>query len=288
MRFIFFIMLFIALSFSCRFIILFNIENQTFELNTFKQLFYSSPDSFYNREWDGWSIAFYKQQVSIPVIIRSPLSPRSDKIYIPSILKILDSNPHLILLHFRKATSGIKPITGNPHNFVFRDKNQTWVFGHNGNIDKKLLLKFLGTQWFSNHSLVYGSLNNFSSTIDSELFFNLLLKQIYFYNNIEKGANVTIDLLINADKKYSNANLNFYITNGKKLCVYSSANSGYYSLYKANNIISSEPINLNLNWTNLGKGLFCFDVSQSKFFYLNKEMLFNLFFVKLLGAYLSV
>jgi len=175
---------------------------------------------------DGWGIGYYDKEGVI--CLKGISSADQDKEYASSVEAVAQFEPEIIVAHVRKATSGCQGDVPNPHPFK-RDKNgKHWLFGHNGTLDKNLLLGLIGTDYFNENLPNTCTYDPPDSWVDSELYFIFLLKHIENNNwDVEKGIKTAItelETLISGSEE----GLNFFLTDGATLWAFRKGRPLYF------------------------------------------------------------
>lgn len=175
---------------------------------------------------DGWSVGFYDHGDEI--IIRGENSAHNTDDYDDAVRYIAVLEPEIIMGHLRRASSGCVEGVPNPHPFRVKYNDRTWLFGHNGGIDKSILTELIGPGFLKVHPPAVCNDNPPDSWIDSELFFLLIMKTIKEHDDeIETGITSALKKLyaaIPGKDRY----LNFFLSDGKTMWVFRKGNPLYY------------------------------------------------------------
>ncbi len=174
---------------------------------------------------DGWAIGYYDGDE--PLVFRGSDSAFTDEYFDRAVYDISDLTPSLVIGHLRRATSGCRGAV-NPHPFERVAGGKTWLFGHNGAIDKKILIELIGETYLEKNPPKSCPNNPPDSWIDSELYFIYLLKEIekaggYVEDGLKNALN-TLRGKIEADRR----ELNFFLTDGKTVWGYREGNTLFY------------------------------------------------------------
>jgi hypothetical protein len=104
--------------------------------------------------------------------------------------------------------------------------NEYWLMGHNGSIDKSVLLSLIRSDYLTANPPVNGT--DQSQWIDSELYFIFILQTLEDYHyDVKPALGHVIQCL--CDKiPDTGEQLNFFLTDGTNLWGYRQGNSLYY------------------------------------------------------------
>ena len=188
--------------------------------NSLKNLSYANPN--------GWSVGYYSNGSSepiVPIVDRGQNPAYSDPIFNAAVAETASVTPQIVVSHVRHCSSGLCNIP-NPHPFERFKNGQYWLMGHNGTIDKSLLLSLIRPDYLAANPPVNGT--NQSQWIDSELYFIYMLQTLEDYHwDIKPALGHVIQSLCNKIPS-SGEPLNFFLTDGTTLWGYRQGNSLYY------------------------------------------------------------
>ena len=202
----------------------------------------------YNEE--GWAVAYYNALGDDPVIQRGDVQAFYDSNYDPAVVAMADASPMIALAHVRNCTSGCcGPDIADPHPFYREKDGKTWLFGHNGHIDKEVLEGLIGAEYLAANPPNGSGIPECDPSdpdlvVDSELYFLLLLKNIEESNwSVEQGIRDTVDDL----QSYT---INFILSDGYTVWGFRKGHdlAYYYDAASGYTAVASEPSN-GANWT---------------------------------------
>lgn len=175
---------------------------------------------------DGWSVGFYDH--GDEVVIRGDEAADYNDEFAEAVRFVAVLEPQIIMGHLRRASSGCVAGVPDPHPFRIKYNNRTWLFGHNGGIDKKVLISLIGDSFLKAHPPSVCNENPPDSWIDSELFFLLIMKTIKEHDDmVTDGIAAAVNKLyahIPEDKRF----LNFFLSDGKTVWVLRKGNTLFY------------------------------------------------------------
>jgi len=185
---------------------------------------------------DGWGMAFYQGGELIVHKSGGNLLHETDKVI--DILSGVGEAP-VMILHLRKSAWNDSSCTRHAHPFHYNNV----VFAHNGTVyDYKRLLPAINLPGLGEDAL------------DTEVLFYHFMSS----NSPDLGQ-AFLDTVALVKKEYQFSALNCLFSDGTKLFAYRdySKEPEYYSLYKSCSesscIISSQPLDENLQWELMGK-----------------------------------
>jgi predicted glutamine amidotransferase len=187
------------------------------DANSLKNLSYNNPN--------GWSVGYYPSGSSQPIVNRGQYAAYSDPLFDAAVAEAAGAMPPIAVSHIRKASSGLSNIP-NPHPFERVKNNEYWLMGHNGTIDKSVLLSLIRSDYLAANPPVYGTYQ--SQWIDSELYFIFMLQTLEDYHDNVKAALGHVIQCLCAKIPPSGEPLNFFLTDGTTLWGYRQGNSLYY------------------------------------------------------------
>ena len=188
---------------------------------------------------DGWSVAFFKGPAAL--IARSEKSSISDERFDQAVEAASNAHAEVVIGHLRLASSGCQEGVANPHPFQRYDGGHHWLFGHNGGLNKELLISLISEDYLKAHPPEACKDNPPESWVDSELYFIYILKKIdEAKGNVLNGLKSAVSELaqhIKDEDQY----LNFFLTDGKEVWAYKKGMSLFYAYDQKNrlSIISS-------------------------------------------------
>ena len=202
-----------------------------------------------NEYQDGWSVGFYK--VDGEVVLRGEEPSHEDEQFDYAVKDVGKENPQIAFAHLRRASSGCVEGIDNPHPFKRVKNGRTWLFGHNGGVDKKLLIGLIGEEYLNANLPKVCTFDPPDSWIDSELLFLYLLKTIEqnkWY--VEGGLHLAIMELykhIEPEDRY----LNFFLSDGETVWAFRSGLSLHfkYDEKRRISVVSSTVPDDNQKWT---------------------------------------
>ncbi len=128
---------------------------------------------------NGWALIHFPGEGDLPVIRRGPNPAIEDPIYDMAVARAGADSARIVIGHVRNCTSGLCDIP-NPHPFYRFYNEKHWFLGHNGSIDKEVLLDLIRPEFLAANPPVNGS--NFEEWIDSELYFLYILQTLEDYD----------------------------------------------------------------------------------------------------------
>lgn len=129
---------------------------------------------------DGWSVGYYTDGILDPTVLRGYPQASTDPDFNAAASEAAAATPRIAVSHVRNTSSGITPLTGNPHPFERIKNGKHWMMGHNGTIDKNVLLELIRPDYFAANPPLYG--NNQSEWIDSDLYQIFVLQTLEDFN----------------------------------------------------------------------------------------------------------
>ncbi len=202
------------------------------------------------RNRNGWGIGYYVNGDAI--LVNGILPAYQDPVYQEDVLTIAEMTPDIVVAHIRQAASGCRNVK-NPHPFVRNNKGKVWFFGHNGVINKKLLIELIGKEYLDEHLPVICDYDPPNSWVDSELYFIFVLKNINESSgNVEEGIRSAIHQ-IKSKLGRGRGTLNFFLTDGDKLWTFRKGHTLYYYRDPQNQyaIIASTPSDKKEGWVDV-------------------------------------
>jgi uncharacterized repeat protein (TIGR02543 family) len=186
---------------------------------------------------DGWSVGYYPDGDPDPTVNRGYPPAYTDPNFDAAVDEAALATPRIAVSHIRNTSSGITPASGDPHPFERVKDGRHWLMGHNGTIDKDVLLDLIRPDYFAANPPLYGS--NQSEWIDSDLYQILVLQTLEDFNwQVKPALGYVIQRLreeIGPGTSPSTEQLNFFLTDGTTLWAYRQGTSSHtlYYLYDA-------------------------------------------------------
>lgn len=218
----------------------------------------TDPNSLKNLSYtndDGWSVGYYPDGSSEPVVNRGEEPAYSDSLFNAAVAEAASATPRIAVSHVRNCSSGLCNIP-NPHPFERIKNGKYWLMAHNGTIDKSVLLSLIRPDYLAANPPVYGT--DQSQWIDSELYFILMLQTLEDYNWYIKPALGHVIQCLRDKIPGIGELLNFFLTDGTTLWGYRQGNSLYYlnntsdTPYLA--LASQYPSSSQGNWISISDG----------------------------------
>ncbi|HEC36473.1 MAG TPA: hypothetical protein ENI39_08070, partial [Anaerolineae bacterium] len=179
---------------------------------------------------DGWSVAYYPDGSSVPIVNRGYPPAYTDPNFDAAVTEAASATPRIAVSHVRNTSSGITPSTGNPHPFERVKDGRHWLMGHNGTIDKDVLLDLIRPDYLAANPPQYGS--DQSEWIDSDLYQIFVLQTLEDFNwQVKPALGYVIRRLreeIGPGTSPSTEQLNFFLTDGTTLWAYREGRTLYY------------------------------------------------------------
>jgi predicted glutamine amidotransferase len=222
-------------------------EHLVTDPNSLKNLSYSNDD--------GWSVGYYPDGGSEPIVNRGKSPAYSDPLFDDAVAEAAGTTPSIAVSHVRNCSSGLCDIA-NPHPFEREKNGKYWLMGHNGTIDKTALLSLIRPDYLAANPPAYGI--DQSQWIDSELYFIFMLQTLEDYKwDIKPALGHVIQCL--RDKiPGTGEQLNFFLTDGTTLCGYRQGKSLYYCYDKLDTpysaLASQYPSSSQGNWVTVSDG----------------------------------
>jgi len=212
-----------------------------------KNLSYTNPD--------GWSVGYYPDGDSAPVVNRGEDPAYVDPLFDAAVTEAANATPRIAVAHVRSCSSGLCDIA-NPHPFEREKNGRHWLMGHNGTIDKNVLLGLIRPDYLAANPPEHGS--GQSQWIDSELYFILVLQTLEDFNWEVKVALGQVIRSLCEDIPGTGEQLNFFLTDGTTLWAYRQGRS-LYCLYDTSGtpysaVASQYPSSSQGNWIIMSDG----------------------------------
>jgi len=184
---------------------------------------------------DGWSVGYYPDGNSDPTVNRGFPRAIDDPNFDLAVTEAADETPRIAVSHVRNTSAGVTPASGDPHPFERVKDGRHWLMGHNGTIDKDVLLDLIRPDYFAANPPQYGS--NQSEWIDSDLYQIFVLQTLEDFNfQVKPALGYVIRRLreeVGPGTSPSTEQFNFFLTDGTTLWAYREGNSTHtlYYLY---------------------------------------------------------
>ena len=231
------------------------IQDQLINLpNALKNLSPANPD--------GWALAYFTGGSSVPTIIRGYPPAYTDPNYDVAVGVVAQATPRLAVGHVRNTSSGITPLSGDPHPFERVKIGKHWLMAHNGSIDKNILINLIRPAYLAANPVQYGNVvTAWDDVIDTDLYFIFVLQTLEDFNWQVKPALAYVVRRLRDAIPNGSERLNFYLTDGTTLWAYKEGSAVYtlYYLYNTTGtpysaIASQYPSATQGNWVALTNG----------------------------------
>jgi hypothetical protein len=209
----------------------------------------SAPNSLEvlsHSQLDGWGIGHYPQYGDDPVIDRGAIRAYNDPTYDTAVAGINLSKPKITIAHIRTCVTGCcshgTDTVTNPHPFYRVKNGKTWIFVHNGVVDKDRTTTLLGDYLTANPPNGSGipacDPSNPGLVVDTELYFLFVLKKIEENGwNAVNGISKAIKAMLDAGETGA---MNFIMSDGEMAWAFRRGDSSY-TLYYLD--ASADPLN---------------------------------------------
>ena len=183
---------------------------------------------------DGWSVGYYDKGDDI--VIRGAKAADYNEEFDDAVRYVANFQPQITMAHLRRASSGCVKGVPDPHPFRITYNGINWLFGHNGGINKKVLMDLIGKPYLKEHPPAVCTENPPDSWIDSELFFIFLMKTVQEHNDhVEEGLLAALRKLYRAVPQ-KDRYLNFFLTDGTRVWAFRKGNTLFYQTDKKNHV----------------------------------------------------
>jgi glutamine amidotransferase len=173
---------------------------------------------------DGWGLGWWPPGEAAPVIRRGQAPASEDPFFDDAVCGAEADTPTVAVAHVRACSSGLCDLP-DPHPFAMDLLGRHWLFGHNGTIEKPLLLSLIDPAFLAAHPPDNGQ--DESEWIDSELYLRLLLQQIQAEGGqVEEAIREVVWRLHAGPGRVMGAN--FFLSDGETLWAYRDGNSLSY------------------------------------------------------------
>jgi hypothetical protein len=209
----------------------------------------SAPNSLEvlsHSQLDGWGIGYYPQLGDPPLIARGAIRAYSDPAYDTAAAAISLSRPKIAIAHIRTCATGCcshgTDSVTDPHPFYRTKNGKTWIFVHNGVVDKDRTTTLLGDYLIANPPNGSGipacDPSNPGLVVDTELYFLFVLKKIEENGwNAVGGISRAIKAMIDAGETGA---MNFIMSDGEMAWAFRRGDSSH-TLYYLD--ASADPLN---------------------------------------------
>lgn len=215
-----------------------------------------SLDSLSHYNPNGWGIAYFPDTGGgDPIIYRGLLPAYYDPLFDSAAVWAAAAAPQVAVAHIRNCSSGLCNIP-NPHPFDRIINGRRWLFGHNGTIDKSVLLKLIRPDFLAAHPPQYGSSE--SEWIDTDLYFIFFMQAMEDHGGQVKPALGEVIQKLRQETTGIFKQFNFFLTDGFSLWAYCEGNTLYYthqsqdSSYSA--VASQPPAAIPDDWISMSDG----------------------------------
>ena len=214
-----------------------------------------SLDSLSHYNPNGWGIAYYPDSGGVPITQRGILPGYYDPMFDSAAIGVAEAAPKVAVAHIRNCSSGLCNIP-DPHPFDRIINGRHWLFGHNGTIDKSVLLKLIRPDFLAAHPPQYG--NNESEWIDTDLYFIFIMQALEDHQGQVKPALGEVIQKLREETIYIFKTFNFFLTDGTTLWSYCEGNTLCYSHQAGDSsysaVASQPPTATQDNWINMYDG----------------------------------
>ena len=185
------------------------------------------PDSIKNQgrsNDNGWGLAWWDDGESEPTVRRGEAPAYEDAFFDDAVDEVAAARPQVAVAHVRACSSGLCNLP-NPHPFQLELLGRSWLLGHNGTIDKGLLISLIDPDFLAAHPPHNGS--NPDEWIDSELYLRLLLQQVQAHEGqVEPAIQATVQAMHAQGGRINGAN--FFLSDGRTVWAYRDGMSLYW------------------------------------------------------------
>ena len=211
---------------------------------------------------DGWAFAYFTGGSAVPTIRRGYPPAYLDPNFDAAVTEMAEATPRLAIGHIRNTSSGITPLTGDPHPFDRVKIGKHWLFEHNGSIDKSILINLIRPAYLAANPVQYGDVvTAWDDVIDTDLYFIFVLQTLEDLNwQVKPALAYAIRRLRDAIPNGSER-LNFVLTDGTTIWAYKEGSVTYtlYYLYNTTGtpysvVASQYPTAVQGNWVALNNG----------------------------------
>jgi glutamine amidotransferase len=173
---------------------------------------------------DGWGLAWWDEGDDEPSLRRGEAPASEDAFFDDAVAEAVADKPRIAVAHIRACSSGLCDLP-DPHPFQHTVLGRRWLLGHNGTIDKGLLLSLIEPSFLAANPPVNG--DNAEEWIDSELYLLLLLQHIEAHGGQEIPAIQAAVQALHAGAGRVNG-ANFFLSDGQTLWGYRDGQSLYW------------------------------------------------------------
>jgi glutamine amidotransferase len=203
---------------------------------------------------DGWGLGWWPPGETAPTLRRGQAPASEDPFFDDAVTEASVATPTVAVAHVRACSSGLCDLP-DPHPFAMDLLGRHWLFGHNGTIDKPLLLALIDPAFLAAHPPDNG--RDETEWVDSELYLRLLLQQVQKEGGqVEDAIRDVVWRLHAGPGRVSGAN--FFLSDGATLWAYRDGNtlSYFYDDYVApcSAVASDYPTEERGRWIKLEDG----------------------------------
>jgi len=185
------------------------------------------PDSIKNlgrTNDNGWGLAWWSQDQGAPTVRRGEAPADEDAFFDDAVAEIIADRPTVAVAHVRACSSGLCHLP-DPHPFQLDLLGRSWLLGHNGTIDKVLLLSLIDPAFLAAHPPDNGV--DADEWIDSELYLRLLLQHVERLDgDVVAAIQDAVQALHDGGGRVNGAN--FFLSDGETLWGYRDGQSLYW------------------------------------------------------------
>ena len=185
------------------------------------------PDSIKNQgrsNGNGWGLAWWEQSEGEPTVRRGEAPAYDDAFFDDAVAEVMASEAQVAVAHVRACSSGLCNLP-NPHPFQLELLGRSWLLGHNGTIDKELLLSLIDPTFLVAHPTHNGS--NPDEWIDSELYLRLIMEHVQAQGGeVVPAIQRAVHALHDSGGRISGAN--FFLSDGQTVWAYKDGMSLYW------------------------------------------------------------
>jgi hypothetical protein len=206
----------------------------------------NSLEQLSHSQLDGWGIGYYLQYGDPALIVRGAIRAYNDPAYDTAVAGINLAEPKITIAHIRTCATGCcshgTDTVTNPHPFYRVKNGKTWIFVHNGVVDKGHTTTLLGDYLADNPPNGSGIPACDPSypelVVDTELYFLFILKKIEENGwNTVGGISRAIKAMVNAGETGA---MNFIMSDGEMTWAFRRGDSSHALYYLE---ASTDPLN---------------------------------------------
>jgi Glutamine amidotransferases class-II len=206
----------------------------------------NSLEQLSHSQLDGWGIGYYPQYGDDPIIERGAIRAYNDPSYGTTVAGVNLSKPKITIAHIRTCATGCcshgTDTVTDPHPFYRVKNGKTWIFVHNGVVEKDRMTILLGDYLTANPPNGSGipacDPSNPDLVVDTELYFLFVLKKIEENGwNAVGGISKAIKAMVDAGETGA---MNFIMSDGEMTWAFRRGDS-FHTLYYLDG--SADPLN---------------------------------------------